>query len=465
MTKSTKLTSPGIREPPKSVSHNEKVISIDKNALLSENHDKNGNDSNDEMSSVGSDHEVFSDDEEDESANSTNKIEHFIKSRDWESMSRFIKEDPLYTIVYINNYDNNQLYFYYGGNAHRTKTALIDACVANAPLDIIQFLFSKSPFPMIYEKDFEGLTCLHAALIGASEQVVNYLLDKCNEECILLLEIRDDDGWTPLHQALFQRRSYKIIMRLIEMDSAALGEKTTDGNHETPFKLFCQIWKDDAQKNICDNKSFPDCIDEDGYNTWLMTLHALLHCLVQVDPPPDLVTDNLHPLNNAILIDSDKFKLPYFFHTLLVMIHHKDIVKQDRFGNCPLHLALTRPGKSIWAETMMDFLPGFAKLQNSQKQFLLISAVENSVPFSTIEKIVHAFPLALSTRDIQTHLYPFMIAAVNAPPNVSLDVDSQDNESDSNLRKNDDKSLSSLNTIYGLLQMSPELVQMGIPSY
>jgi len=63
-------------------------------------------------------------------------------------------------------------------------------------------------------------------------------------------------------------------------------------------------------------------------------------------------------------------------------------------------------------DSLVTLKPDLASVPNSVGKLPLHQAIESSHNFSSIQALLYASPNALKTRDIQSHLTPFMSSAV-----------------------------------------------------
>lgn len=370
------------------------------------------------------------------------ELGRMIEDGRWSRLKNFLQR--MDAKDYISRY--NELFVERIGE---TESALGDACNLNAPLDIIEQIYYSYPEAII-QRGSSGFTPLFTSYYGSSCAVAIFLLDKSP----ITAQIQDDDGWLPLHQAVDEKRGPVIIRQLLTAHPDAVNARTMDTN-ETPLDLLCRVWKGDMEAYISHGTEFSDGRDDDGMTTLKETLDLFISFLVLPSPAIESNTDTTYPLHNALLLDEKNY-LPPICQEFIVLIHQDEIMKMDTNADYPLHIAISRSSnhKSTWIQSLLRFSPISSKIPSRQGRLPLLLACENDTSYIDIEKIALSYPNALRTIDIKTCLYPFMLSACTS--RLIKTTSNDDRSSDS------DRDLNSLNKIYGLLRLLPELVQSGI---
>jgi len=149
------------------------------------------------------------------------KLHESIQHKDWSTVKEMLQSPEIRSLV------------------EQNQNTLFMSC-ACVPANIISMIFDVCP-QQIFFKDMYGNTPLHNALsnFGSNaEEVVEFLLHVAPE----LARMTNYDGKLPLHQAMLNRRSPQIVMRLVQ--AFPQGLYMHNGIGGTPAQLFFDEWLD-----------------------------------------------------------------------------------------------------------------------------------------------------------------------------------------------------------------------------
>jgi len=144
-----------------------------------------------------------------------------IQQKDWAKVKELLQSPEIRRLVQQN------------------QNTLFMSCTC-VPAHIISMIFNASP-QQVFFKDIYGNTPLHNALTNFgpdTEKIVEFLLHVAPE----LARTINYDGMLPLHQAMLNRRSPKIVTRLLKSFPAGL--YLHNGRGGTPAQLFFDEWLD-----------------------------------------------------------------------------------------------------------------------------------------------------------------------------------------------------------------------------
>lgn len=329
-------------------------------------------------------------------------------------------------------------------------------------------------------QNIDGETSLHLACGAASEEVQELLIKSSPGAAGMV----DRDGETPLHLAVVSGASLYVLCQLLKANPYVVMQPNR--NNRTPFDNLKRSYKNANTWQQIESSPL-DMLDD--YKKSLMFLRVAAWCcgvflsgagsgegseIPGVLGPPEvpLFSANLppnyrcYPLHVAAWINC-----PRALVKALATFCPDHCVVRDSFGNTPLCLAAAAPirqdkeefdfddetgeesaqedqdlGSQEYEkhhtpsviEIILSANPIAASIPNPIGRFPLALALETGKYFEEVSPLIKAYPQALEIKDVITDLYPFMTAAAAVSP-----------ETDSN---------SSLNTVYELLRLQPDLV-------
>ena len=301
-------------------------------------------------------------------------------------------------------------------------TVLHMTCYHNPPLDVVESMMDICP-EIALTKDNSGDTALFYACWKASEEVVMHYINVAPESVSMI----SNYGGFPLHYTLSYKRSPRIVEKMLCNYPAAATFK--DCFYKTPMNRFYNAWICDLRRNIPNLELLPTARDDSGYFTLKETLILLIKSLlfkskVQLNFNPlgneaiqqreERTMDICSIRNTKLLLHhalymSDE-NLPSIFKKVFILTHLDQISKYDPLGNLPLHIAASQLGNdTLVLDTLLNYYPNAAKIPDKHGRLPLVLAIQSGK--QTLRELILAAPQALTTRDITTHLYPFLIAA------------------------------------------------------
>mmetsp|Transcript_14832 Transcript_14832/g.21175 ORF Transcript_14832/g.21175 Transcript_14832/m.21175 type:complete len:443 (-) Transcript_14832:50-1378(-) len=359
-------------------------------------------------------------------------------------------------------------------------TALHLSCYRYPPTTVVRAILEAAP-GITALQDGDGETPLHLALGFASEEVQLLLIqDSLDAVCKV-----NNNGDTPLHLAVISGASTRVLRMLIQLNPYAVLQ--SNGSSRTPFDNLRRSYKNAT--TVEDIQTMSDgCVSEDWHNALVFLISASWLYGFQMSP------SNIDYYEPCLLAGTEMcyYVTPYTASYRCYLLHiatwvncPRSIAKTfsifypdqclalDSFGNTPLCLAASAP---VWKfvvdyvdesddsipeeaggieESIIEILlsanPNAASIPNRKGRLPLAVALEAGKQFDAILPIIQAYPRALETRDTATKLYPFMIAAAS---NYSLHGASPES-----FHRNEE--LSTLNTVFKLILMLPELVNIA----
>lgn len=340
--------------------------------------------------------------------------------------------------------------------------ALHLACFSrHIPLQIIKMIVAKSPSYALAQ-DNHMQTPLVISLRRATNEVSLALLQACPQAA----KLEDIEGHAPLYYAIQGENPIEVIISLLRENPYALTRKL--------LCVFYKRWNMglrevfDASKNCSMSPKFilnlraPHRISP-------RRLQELYEKTV-------VLTKSYYDGNRSPLLHSSihVVSCPWSFCELILKINPEQIWQQDIYGNHALHIAVSSsyvstdadfylcnecksPLESKWYQhkrhnydlhgqfcsgcvkeglesfyfqekdysvinsvnkipaiinSLVTLNPNVASVPDSVGKLPLHQAIESSHSFDSIQSLFHASPSVLQTRDLQSHLTPFMSAAV-----------------------------------------------------
>eukprot|EP00978_Attheya_sp_CCMP212_P020609 scaffold59185_cov57-Attheya_sp.AAC.1 len=219
---------------------------------------------------------------------------------------------------------------------------------------------------------------------------------------------------------------------------------------------------------------------KDFQNVWAKTL-LLVRVAVYNCPPCQLPTEMKNPLHLIAQSGGETvgaWTTPSMAVYCACKLYPEQLQERDADGNLPLHLAAKHAyhdvfGYATYAGQLLEYkykyilyqtrkgaisrllqcYPAAASIKDAEGRLPLVLALESGKHTYSAMELARAAPHSLDTRDEQTRLYPFLLAAI---PAVDRNTNTKD---DSNTTVN---AVSQVETIMSLLRESPQRIESGI---
>lgn len=334
-----------------------------------------------------------------------------LEDEQWEPFHQEITACTDIRAFYFNDEDNSS-----------SRHIIHDLCFLGAPTDLIQD---------VIERDMDALKCadglgrlaLHRACFALNSPYKDCNIDVVLEAYSTAASAVSSYGDTPVRVYLEEAEhpSVEIVRSLLnEYPEAAVARVSTgeDGNNSNSDLLQCVIdrWfqlqqEDDEHENLGREKLF---------------LEVLRSRLYIEEDQQNLDDRRNHADGNSLL------------HALLYLFCFDDATQQ--FEN-----------QHILVDVLLYILredESAASVTNAKGKLPLHLAIERGLMWDTgIQEIINAAPKALETRDMQSLLYPFQMAAVENDHREQGDQQSHPCQ------------CGDLNTLYMMLREKPERAQ------
>ena len=349
-------------------------------------------------------------------------------------------------------------------------------------------LFSSATRHLFHSTRYDersGLTPFHLACAhpDAPSDVLEAMIE--SDRANLLVRSRGEHGASPIHLACEMGSAQTVHILLRSLDYRAYEEvQKIDGLGHTALK---RVWlhhlvpgfrsydrektqPEDVRECVGEWEMTPSRLHMDALQLecWKKTTHLLFVSdtgkgrFEEFSAGPAWTVMHCIAQGGGRTRPSEPFPFcPTLFLWIALRVAPEQVRWQDEDGNFPLHLAARgRPLRRIFEdvdnlgvskrarlvlrstqatsiEMLVTAYPRSARICNEDRRLPLhLAAASGKGWEGEVEPIVRAAPAAVNTRDAQTHLYPFMLAAEGAE--------------------------FSLDSTYMLLKANPSLIKSGI---
>lgn len=302
------------------------------------------------------------------------------------------------------------------------KTVLHHAARNFFSADVIREMLNCSDPAAAAIQDKSGQTPLHVACWNGSSEIIQILL-YANPS---VASIRDNHGRTPLHHAcssvsLASAETFKI---LIKANPNAV--KVMDKRGKTPLALLCDRHESRLQTALELMKHVTNDIDadilyanprENIYGKILRPFWNQLQILLSAYDKPECNLSLDESLVHALSSIPD---CPSLLFDLAVQLY-PDQVKEKVFGSLPLHCAAECPaildeedGYYVLHALLLLF-PHACRIPDSYGRLPLHLAIQSGKSYhGALKYLFEEYPDAISMRDGQHYLLPFMLASLSS---------------------------------------------------
>lgn len=215
-------------------------------------------------------------------------------------------------------------------------------CVEDVPIDVTESIH-RVHANLISMPNDQGYVPLHIACVFASYDVVSFLLNEAPNTTTVRV-----GTLLPLHQSIVERRSSRVIQRLLEVHPSSV-YAAVGSLFETSIHLFVHCWKDHLENAYLKNRErLRESANERfvGEESTLETFRNVLHFLVgaYVGGGVDECLSFDDSSSPSLLLMHEAFKIrnvtipPIFVRALSETV--PDVCAQsDKKGNFLLHTA------------------------------------------------------------------------------------------------------------------------------
>eukprot|EP00586_Coscinodiscus_wailesii_P008103 CAMPEP_0172521880 /NCGR_PEP_ID=MMETSP1066-20121228/292826_1 /TAXON_ID=671091 /ORGANISM="Coscinodiscus wailesii, Strain CCMP2513" /LENGTH=279 /DNA_ID=CAMNT_0013304843 /DNA_START=24 /DNA_END=863 /DNA_ORIENTATION=+ len=225
------------------------------------------------------------------------------------------------------------------------RKPLHEACMHHdTPLGLVRMLCSVS-IGSVLEKDNEGSSPLHYAMIFSSDEIILALIESCPKA----VSIKGNYGWTPLHLAIYWDRSIAVFEALLSADPSLV---VAQHKHiDNPLHYFFQKWnlglvdafqalkysvpiKSVLNHHVRDNGSIPKlCKIGEIYGKTILLISSAVYGTTQLSSD----RRRFKALHTSVKLNY----CPWSFISLIRRFHPEEVRIKDAKGNLPLHIAVS----------------------------------------------------------------------------------------------------------------------------
>ena len=308
---------------------------------------------------------------------------------------------------------------------NHNQTILHHACLFKAPYDIIEaLLFAESTSGLLSSvANNDGEFAIHWAVrVSASAHVLKTLVNS-NPKSGFMIDKHGDSA-------------FSLIW---ERNTTAINSYVFDGLFTTcPYRTHV------LHDTLLIRSRFEVLWNKNQFAVGTMMMLLYSYCFGNTG---EACNKKLFLPLHAVAVAGPH--VPFSFFTFIAKIYHDDIRKRDDMGRDPLALACSSADANI---DIINFLllldPDSPSVQDYQGRYPLSIAVEAGLPWDMcIQSVFNAAPHVVSVRDVNTGLYPFMLASIEKNNFFNCDTTCTEYE------------LNRLNTTFFLLLKDPECVR------
>jgi len=213
----------------------------------------------------------------------------------------------------------------------------------DAPLELVNKLCSVS-IDSISEKDNEGLSPLHYAVIFSSDEIIISLVESCPKASSVLCGY----GWTPLHLAIYWDRSIAVFEALLAAAPSLVTSKYLITYN--PLRYFFRKWDIGLvdffhslgpsmpkvllqNQYVSDKESIPKhCTIKEIYDKAILLIWTAVHHMT-----PHGFDRNVFKALHACMMFN---YCPWSFISLIRRFRPEEVRMTDDEGNLPLHITV-----------------------------------------------------------------------------------------------------------------------------
>jgi len=293
------------------------------------------------------------------------------------------------------------------------RSPLHMACsIGSASPRVIEVVASVAPEMIQVEDKVYRDTPLHIVCRNSQTTVVKLetVLKYCDPEDILH---RNVIGGTCLHSACGHNATFEVLKLIVEKNPSVLKISTFDGTPPIRGLFFSYTQSIPgvlAVGKILKGATLTDSGHFDRF--WAKASYlALQYFRLSEACPPDALITNDHVAHGLIY-----YNAPLNLLKVALMRNPGCAQALDKDGNTCLHLLVERrPYRLKELDAIQSTLaayPEAAAVANYAGQPPLIMAIRNKIPFEkALGEILKADMTAVSSRDTETNLFPFQLAA------------------------------------------------------
>mmetsp|Transcript_25809 Transcript_25809/g.40020 ORF Transcript_25809/g.40020 Transcript_25809/m.40020 type:complete len:460 (-) Transcript_25809:138-1517(-) len=311
--------------------------------------------------------------------------------------------------------------------------------------EVLRYI-EQQPESKVASRDFFGNNALHYVCMGDGPPQVTRLLTTNTEYC--LSDTKNENGELPLHCAIRYNASIDNLFLLLDSNPSAIFVRDVDG--KTPFSLLSLRklnkfrngetfgWQQHMY-NVTFNQwaclilllKAADCLERgvdfdreisfvDRAGIWVQLRESfyLLPCNQDVW---NAIKNSIyspkiswHELHTAVTIFNE---ISEEMFTLILCFSQGQVMKRNRHGQLPLHIAASTSAESKSSlhviTSLLDCNADAASEADSNGKLPLDLALECGKAWDEgVAVIFEAYAKAVSIRDCSSSLFPFMIASV-----------------------------------------------------
>ena len=234
-----------------------------------------------------------------------------------------------------------------------------------------------------------------------------------------IIEKQDHDGCVPLHYAMTSGASDEILKQLISSNPGTLLVQNKWGYDAVGWiwKRYNENLKCINLENVSSSKYFQKCLN--------MAEFLVRSAAFDSSENPSDHGNILHRMT--------KFNCPSSLTMFLLSVYPRNVYEKDENGKIPLVCAIANSSSLEVIDSLLSIYPDAAKIPDDYGRLALHLAINSGIMSwnGGLENIFSAYPDAVTIRDPQTSLFPYMLSGAKNLP---------------------------LDTIFTLLSLSPELI-------